>query len=231
MDSGRAGRRGADCRTSATRSPAGEDAGIAKITIDRPEVRNAFRPRTVIEMSTRWRCARGPRRSAWSSSPARAPTRSARAATSACAATRGYLDEQTARRERRRPLPRDRPARADPPPAQAGGRDGRGLRDRRRARAAPRLRPDDRRRQRALRTGRPEGRLLRRRLRRERCCRSLVGPKKAKEIWFLCRQYDAPRRRWQMGLVNAVVPLDRLEQRRSPGAGRCSRSRRSRCGC
>ncbi len=39
----------------------------------------------------------------------------------------------------------------------------------------------------------------------------LVGPKKAKEIWFLCRQYDAEQA-LEMGLVNAVVPLARLEQ-------------------
>lgn len=38
----------------------------------------------------------------------------------------------------------------------------------------------------------------------------LVGPKKAKEIWFLCRQYDAPAA-LDMGLVNAVVPLAELE--------------------
>jgi naphthoate synthase len=38
----------------------------------------------------------------------------------------------------------------------------------------------------------------------------LVGPKKAKEIWFLCRQYDA-QQALQMGLVNTVVPLDQLE--------------------
>lgn len=38
-----------------------------------------------------------------------------------------------------------------------------------------------------------------------------VGEKRAKEIWFLCRQYDAETAlRW--GLVNAVVPLDRLEE-------------------
>jgi len=37
-----------------------------------------------------------------------------------------------------------------------------------------------------------------------------VGMKKAKEIWFLCRQYDA-QEALQMGLVNRVVPLDRLE--------------------
>jgi len=39
---------------------------------------------------------------------------------------------------------------------------------------------------------------------------SLVGPKKAKEIWFLCRRYDA-RQALDMGLVNTVVALDELE--------------------
>jgi naphthoate synthase len=39
----------------------------------------------------------------------------------------------------------------------------------------------------------------------------LVGPKKAKEIWFLCRQYTA-QQALAMGLVNAVVPLERLEE-------------------
>jgi naphthoate synthase len=39
----------------------------------------------------------------------------------------------------------------------------------------------------------------------------LVGPKKAKEIWFLCRQYDA-QEAVAMGLVNTVVPLERLEE-------------------
>jgi naphthoate synthase len=41
--------------------------------------------------------------------------------------------------------------------------------------------------------------------------RDLVGTKKAKEIWLLCRQYDA-RQALEMGLVNAVVPLERLEE-------------------
>jgi naphthoate synthase len=41
--------------------------------------------------------------------------------------------------------------------------------------------------------------------------RDLVGPKKAKEFWLLCRQYDAEQA-LAMGLVNAVVPLDRLEE-------------------
>jgi naphthoate synthase len=39
----------------------------------------------------------------------------------------------------------------------------------------------------------------------------LVGPKKAKEIWFLCRQYDA-HEALAMGLINTVVPLERLEE-------------------
>eukprot|EP00620_Florenciella_sp_RCC1587_P007775 CAMPEP_0182595240 /NCGR_PEP_ID=MMETSP1324-20130603/81843_1 /TAXON_ID=236786 /ORGANISM="Florenciella sp., Strain RCC1587" /LENGTH=84 /DNA_ID=CAMNT_0024812829 /DNA_START=51 /DNA_END=302 /DNA_ORIENTATION=+ len=38
----------------------------------------------------------------------------------------------------------------------------------------------------------------------------LVGQKKAREIWFLCRFYSAAEA-LQMGLVNAVVPLDELE--------------------
>jgi naphthoate synthase len=39
----------------------------------------------------------------------------------------------------------------------------------------------------------------------------VVGQKKAREIWFLCRQYDA-RQALEMGLVNAVVPYERLEE-------------------
>jgi naphthoate synthase len=58
----------------------------------------------------------------------------------------------------------------------------------------------------------------------------IVGQKKAREIWFLCRQYDA-RQALEMGLVNAVVPLDKLEEetvawcreilKNSPTAIRC----------
>jgi naphthoate synthase len=61
----------------------------------------------------------------------------------------------------------------------------------------------------------------------------LVGPKKAKEIWFTCRQYDA-RQALDMGLVNAVVPLADLERetvamcreilQHSPLALRCLKS-------
>jgi len=38
----------------------------------------------------------------------------------------------------------------------------------------------------------------------------IVGQKKAREIWFLCRQYDAAQA-LDMGLVNTVVPLAELE--------------------
>ncbi|MFI5268358.1 MAG: enoyl-CoA hydratase-related protein, partial [Chloroflexota bacterium] len=37
-----------------------------------------------------------------------------------------------------------------------------------------------------------------------------IGPKKAKEIWFMCRQYNA-QQALDMGLVNTVVPLEDLE--------------------
>jgi naphthoate synthase len=37
-----------------------------------------------------------------------------------------------------------------------------------------------------------------------------VGQKKAREIWFLCRQYTA-QQALDMGMVNAVVPLEKLE--------------------
>ena len=39
---------------------------------------------------------------------------------------------------------------------------------------------------------------------------SIIGQKKAREIWYLCRQYDA-KQALEMGLVNAVVPLAELE--------------------
>lgn len=39
----------------------------------------------------------------------------------------------------------------------------------------------------------------------------MVGQKKAREIWFLCRQYDA-QQAMDMGMVNTVVPLAQLEE-------------------
>ena len=69
-----------------------------------------------------------------------------------------------------------------------------------------------------------------------------IGLKRAKEIWFLCEQYDAATaERW--GLVNRVVPLDRLEEetvamcnrildepaRAPPAEGRLQRRHRRTC--
>src|SRR6185312_5351165 len=61
----------------------------------------------------------------------------------------------------------------------------------------------------------------------------IVGLKKAREIWFLCRQYGA-KEALDMGLINAVVPVDQLEaeglkwageiMQRSPLAIRCLKS-------
>jgi naphthoate synthase len=39
----------------------------------------------------------------------------------------------------------------------------------------------------------------------------IVGQKKAREIWYLCRQYNA-KQALEMGLVNAVVPVKKLEE-------------------
>ena len=39
----------------------------------------------------------------------------------------------------------------------------------------------------------------------------VVGQKKAREIWFLCRQYNA-QEALEMGLVNTIVPLEKLEE-------------------
>lgn len=39
----------------------------------------------------------------------------------------------------------------------------------------------------------------------------IIGQKKAREIWYLCRQYDA-QQALEMGLVNTVVPLEKLEE-------------------
>ena len=39
----------------------------------------------------------------------------------------------------------------------------------------------------------------------------MVGDKRAREIWYLCRQYSAAEA-FEMGMVNTVVPLDRLEE-------------------
>ena len=122
--------------------------GIAKITINRPEVRNAFRPQTLAELRDAFDA--GPRR------PRGRRDRLHRRRHRGLLLRRRPADprrrrlhrRRRGRRAGRRPPRRRRPPRPDPPPAEAGRRDGRRLRGRRRPHPAPRLRPDDRRRQR-----------------------------------------------------------------------------------
>ena len=58
-----------------------------------------------------------------------------------------------------------------------------------------------------------------------------VGIKKAKEIWFLCRQYDAGEALADGPRQHGRAAGATWSRRRSPGARRCSRCRRSRCAC
>jgi hypothetical protein len=100
-------------------------------------------------------------------------------------------------------------ARRHPRRAQARDRPRAGFCHRRRQRAVHAVRHHHRRRQGAVRPGRPKvgsvdpgyGTALLARV---------VGEKKAREMWYLCRRYKAPEA-LAMGLVNAVVPHDELD--------------------
>ena len=191
-------RRRATTRTSSTSAP----RAIAKITINRPEVHNAFRPPTLAELRDAFTRARDDievardhlhRRGRRGLLLGRRPAHSRR---------RRLHRRRRGRPAGRRPARRGRPPRPDPAPAEARGRDGRRLRRRRRAHPAPGLRHDDRRRERRVRPNRPAGRQLRRRLRREPA---------------------RPQRRRQEG-QGVLVPLPPL--RRGGGAGDGARQRR-----
>jgi naphthoate synthase len=195
---------------------AGEDSGIAKITIDRPEVHNAFRPETVIELSDAFERARedpevgvivltgeGPKAFC---SGGDQRVRSGRGGGYVEGADPGEAGRQTGVGRfhvtdlhiqiRRMP----KPVVAMVAGYAVGG--GHVLHvvcdltiaadNARFGQAGPRVGSFD---------GGFGASVLSR----------LVGPKKAKEIWFLCRQYSA-QEALEMGLINAVVPLEQLEQ-------------------
>ena len=181
--------------------------GIARVTIDRPEVRNAFRPETVAELIDAFRLIRddasigvvlltGAGDKAFCSGGDHARQDRRRLRGTATASPRlNVLDLQREIRS----LP------------DAGHRAGQRLRDRRRARAARRVRPDDRGRQRAA-SARPGRRSARSTGATARpCSRAPWATSKAREIWYLCRQYTA-QQALEMGLVNTVVPLAKLEE-------------------
>ncbi len=194
----------------------GEDAGIAKITIDRPEVRNAFRPETVVELIDAFERAREDPRVGVIILTGEGPDAFCSGGDQRVRGGRGggYVSA------------------ADP--AQAGRQQGVGrfhvtdlhVQIRRLPKPVVAMvagyavggghvlhvicdltiaAENARFGQSGPKVGSFDGGFGASVLSR------LVGPKKAKEIWFLCRQYDA-REALQMGLVNAVVPLDELER-------------------
>ena len=100
--------------------------GIAKITINRPEVRNAFRPTTLFELSHAFNVARDDAEIGVIILTGEGDKAFCSGGDQRVRGDDGYKDLR-----RRRPPQRARPAGADPSHAEAGDRDGRGLRHRR----------------------------------------------------------------------------------------------------
>jgi naphthoate synthase len=189
---------------------AGEDRGIARIMIARPEVRNAFRPRTIIEISSALEDAREDPEVGVIILTGEGPDAFCSGGDQRVRGDSGYLDED-AQRDPSRPgrfhvtdlhiqirrLPKPVVAMV------AGYAIGGGhvlhlvcdltiaADNARFGQVGPKVGSFD--------GGFGAGLLA-----------NLVGPKKAKEIWFLCRQYSAEEA-MQMGMVNTVVPLADLE--------------------
>jgi naphthoate synthase len=191
---------------------AAPEQGIAKITIARPEVRNAFRPRTVIEMSQALEDAREDTDIGVIVLTGEGPDAFCSGGDQRVRGDSGYLDDDdqnpahagvgrfhvTDLHIQIRRLPKPVVAMV------AGYAIGGGhvlhlvcdltiaAENARFGQVGPRVGSFD--------GGFGAGLLA-----------NLVGPKKAKEIWFLCRQYSAAEA-LEMGLVNTVVPLERLEE-------------------
>ena len=189
---------------------AGPDRGIAKITIARPEVRNAFRPRTVIELSQAFEAAREDTEIGVIILTGEGPDAFCSGGDQRVRGDSGYLNDDEAGRAgvgrfhvtdlhvQIRRLPKPVVAMV------AGYAIGGGhvlhlvcdltiaADNARFGQVGPKVGSFD--------GGFGAGLLA-----------NLVGPKKAKEIWFLCRQYSATEA-LEMGLVNTVVPLESLEQ-------------------
>ncbi len=192
----------------------GSDEGIAKITIDRPEVRNAFRPQTIIEISRALEDAREDTQIGVIVLTGEGPDAFCSGGDQRVRGDSGYLnDEQLkslpaqARVGRFHVTDLHVQIRRLPKPVVAmvaGYAIGGGhvlhlvcdltiaADNARFGQVGPKVGSFD--------GGFGAGLLA-----------NLVGPKKAKEIWFLCRQYSAEEA-LQMGMVNTVVPLERLEE-------------------
>src|SRR3954453_20371198 len=184
--------------------------GIAKITIDRPEVRNAFRPQTVIEISDALERAREDLDVGVIILTGEGPLAFCSGGDQRIRGDSGYMHEDDAAKRgvgRFHVTDLNAQIRRTPKPIVAmvaGYAVGGGpvlhvvcdltiaADNARFGRTGPKVGSFD--------GGFGAGVLSK-----------LVGPKKAKEIWFLCRQYDA-QEALSMGLVNTVVPLERLEE-------------------
>jgi naphthoate synthase len=205
-----AGEAGGDFADIRYEKSTGEDVGIAKITIARPEVRNAFRPRTIVEISRALENAREDPGVGVIVLTGEGPDAFCSGGDQRVRGDSGYLSDNAAGQAgvgrfhvtdlhiQIRRLPKPVVAMV------AGYAIGGGhvlhlvcdltiaADNARFGQVGPKVGSFD--------GGFGAGLLA-----------NLVGPKKAKEIWFLCRQYSAEEAR-EMGMVNAVVPLERLEQ-------------------
>ncbi len=179
--------------------------GIAKITINRPEVRNAFRPTTVSEMSKAFEVARGDPKVGVVILTGAGTEAFCSGGDQRIRGDDGYVD--TGGTGRLNVLDLQIQIRRLPKPVVAmvaGYAIGGGhvlhvvcdltiaAENARFGQTGPRVGSFD--------GGYGAGLLAR-----------IVGQKKAREIWFLCEQYDATQA-LEMGLVNKVVPLADLEQ-------------------
>jgi naphthoate synthase len=191
----------------------GSDSGIAKVTIARPEVRNAFRPRTIIEISQALEDAREDTEVGVIVLTGEGPDAFCSGGDQRVRGDSGYLNDDEggdldpARPGRFHVTDLHIQIRRLPKPVVAmvaGYAIGGGhvlhlvcdltiaADNARFGQVGPKVGSFD--------GGFGAGLLA-----------NLVGPKKAKEIWFLCRQYSAEEAR-EMGMVNTVVPLERLEE-------------------
>jgi naphthoate synthase len=180
--------------------------GIAKITIDRPEVRNAFRPETVIELSDAFDRAREDTSVGVIILTGEGPLAFCSGGDQRVRGDAGYVQESTGV-GRFHVTDLHVQIRRTPKPVVAmvagyavgGGHVLHVICDLTIAADNARFG------QTGPRVGSWDGGFGASVLARQ------VGQKRAKEIWMLCRQYDAEQA-FQMGLVNAVVPLEELEE-------------------
>jgi len=178
--------------------------GIARITIARPEVRNAFRPRTLFELIDAFARAREDAKIGVILFTGEGPDAFCSGGDQKVRGNAGYVDDEGI--PRLNALDLQRVIRSLPKPIialVAGYAIGGGhvlhlicdltiaAENARFGQTGPRVGSFD--------AGFGASYLAR-----------VIGQKKAREIWYLCRQYDA-QKALDMGLVNEVVPNDRLE--------------------